>query len=122
MKILVVSEDPRARDWVRLSIGSDATYIDASNGLEALTLAQEQRPDVVVADETTEPFGAFGLARELKILPEPPAILVVLDRPQDTWLAKWSGADAWLVQPVDPFALARVAGGLVRELAPEPAE
>jgi DNA-binding response OmpR family regulator len=25
---------------------------------------------------------------------------------QDSWLARWSGADAWFVKPVDPFELA----------------
>ncbi|MGH2728457.1 MAG: response regulator [Actinomycetota bacterium] len=111
MKILVVSEDPRARDWVRLSVGSDAAYLDAANGLEALRIAQDQHPDVVVADETTEPFGAFGLARELKMLPRPPKVVVLLERAQDNWLAKWSGADHWLLRPVDPFELAETVRG-----------
>jgi len=111
MIILVVSEDARARDWVRLSVGSDASYIDAANGLEALKIAREERPDVVVADETTEPFGAFGLARELKMLAHPPKVVVLLERAQDNWLAKWSGADHWLLRPVDPFELAETVRG-----------
>lgn len=111
MKILVVSEDPRARDRVRFSIGSDLTYIDAANGLEALRLAQREAPDVVIADETTEPYGAFGLARELKALPRPPKVIVLLERAQDTWLAKWSGADGWLLRPIDPFELAETVRG-----------
>ncbi len=111
MNILVVSGDPRARDWVRLSVGSDAGYIDAANGLEALRLAKDQHPDVVIADETTEPFGAFGLARELKMLPQPPKVVVLLERAQDTWLARWSGADRWLLRPVDPFELAETVRG-----------
>lgn len=111
MKILVVSEDPRARDWVRLSIGSDATYVDAANGLEALKLAAEHEIDVVIADETTEPFGAFGLARELKMQAKPPKVVVLLERAQDEWLAKWSGADRWLLRPVDPFELAETVRG-----------
>jgi DNA-binding response OmpR family regulator len=106
MKLLVVTEDPRTRDFVRASVGSDVDYLQAANGREALRLASEQALDVVVADETTEPFGAFGLARELKMLPEPPRIVVLLERAQDDWLARWSGADRWLVRPVDPFELA----------------
>ena len=106
MEILVVSEDPRAVDFVRASVGADATYTVASNGLEAVRMSTATRPDVVVADETTEPFGAFGLSRELKMLSDPPRVIVILDRAQDTWLAKWSGADLWFVRPVDPFELA----------------
>jgi DNA-binding response OmpR family regulator len=33
-------------------------------------------------------------------------VIVILERAQDQWLAKWSGADRWLVRPVDPFELA----------------
>jgi len=106
MKILVVSEDPRAFDFVRASVGPEPEYLSSSNGLEALASAQTEVPQVVVADETTEPFGAFGLARELKMLAIPPRVIVLLERAQDVWLAKWSGADGWLVRPIDPFELA----------------
>lgn len=111
MKILVVSGDPRARDWVRTSIGPDAIYIDAADGVEALRLAQETEPDVVIADETTQPFGAFGLSRELKMLSRAPRVVVLLERSQDSWLARWSGADRWLLRPVDPFELAETVRG-----------
>jgi len=114
MKILVVSGDPRALDRTRTSIGSDATYLSATNGLEAIRIAETEAPQVVIADETTEPFGAFGLCRELKMLDIPPRVIVILERSQDSWLAKWSGADRWLVRPIDPFELAEA----VR--APEP--
>ena len=32
-------------------------------------------------------------------------IVILLERPQDAWLAEWSGADAWFVKPVNPFEL-----------------
>ena len=32
--------------------------------------------------------------------------MVLLERKHDSWLAKWSGADAWYVKPVDPFEMA----------------
>jgi DNA-binding response OmpR family regulator len=49
-------------------------------------------------------------------LPYPPAVIVLLERPQDTWLAKWSGADRWLQQPIDPFELVRTAREVLAEL------
>ena len=106
MKILVVSEDPRMLDWVRASVGDDAAYLFAANGLEALRVADEDRPDIVIADETTEPFGAFGLSRELKMKENPSRVVVLLERAEDRWLAKWSGADRAFVRPIDPFELA----------------
>jgi DNA-binding response OmpR family regulator len=48
------------------------------------------------------------MAHDLRGAQEPfdGVIVILLDRPHDRWLAKWSGADAWFVKPVDPFALA----------------
>src|SRR3989442_960745 len=115
MDVLIVSRSERARAWIRRALDPSFEFDEASNGLEALRRAQEEGYDLVVADETTEPFGAFGLARELKILPYPPAVIVLLERPQDNWLAKWSGADRWLTQPIDPFALNRAARELLAE-------
>jgi len=116
MDILIVSRSERARAWIRRALEPSYQIDEASNGLEALKRARDEGYDLVIADETTEPFGAFGLARELKILPYPPAVIVLLERPQDVWLAKWSGADRWLTQPIDPFELNRTGRELLAEL------
>lgn len=118
MEVLVVSGSERARAWVHAALGSGWNLHEAVDGNAALRIAKVEIPELVVADESTEPFGAFGLARELKLLPDPPAVIVLLDRTQDTWLAKWSGADRWLTQPIDPFALAAAARELVDALDP----
>lgn len=113
MKALLVSGNPGARAWMRGALGSEWEFGEAADGHEALRAEKEEGYDLVVADESTEPFGAFGLARDLKILDEPPAVIVLLLRSQDAWLAGWSGADRWLVQPVDVFELADAAKELV---------
>ena len=115
MDVLIVSRSERARGWLRAALDPTWNIEEASNGLEAVRLAREEGYDLVIADETTEPFGAFGLSRELKILPEAPAVLILLERAQDTWLAKWSGADKWLKQPLDPFAVEQAAREAVEE-------
>ncbi len=109
MKTIVASEEPAARSWVRMALGPDWTVVEASNGLEVGPLVAEHRPELLVCDETMESYGAFGLCRDLKILPEPPAVVILLERAQDAWLARWAGADRWLVRPIEPFALAEAA-------------
>jgi DNA-binding response OmpR family regulator len=108
-KVLIASEDPRARTWVRMALGPGWGVAEASTGVEARRIVQKEAPDLVIADETMERYGAFGLARDLKTVATPPAIVVLLERAQDDWLARWSGADRWLVRPIDPFELAGVA-------------
>jgi DNA-binding response OmpR family regulator len=117
MKLLTVSEDPKRHRFVAGALGSAWLTSEAFNGLEARRLVAEDGFTLVVTDETTEPFGGFGLARELKMLERPPAIIVLLERNQDSWLARWSGADRWLVWPVDPFALAEAADELAQKNA-----
>ncbi len=115
MKVLLVSWDPKTREMMRLAIGNierqgsgSLEFLEEPNGERGVATAWRESPDVVVADEITSRMGAFALARDLRGAdrPFPGVIALLLDRKQDTWLAKWSGADAWFVKPVDPFELA----------------
>ena len=118
MKALIASQDSRTLSWVRSALGPDWEVVVASDGLEARCLTEQEGPDLLISDETMEHYGAFGLVREVKLLRRPPAAIILLERAQDAWLAKWSNADAWLVRPVDPFALAEIARELTRQPAP----
>ena len=89
-------------------LGGRMEFLEASNGERGMTLARRERPDVILADEIQSRAGAFAMARDLRdaVPPYDGVIVILLDRPHDAWLAKWSGADAWFVKPADPFALA----------------
>jgi DNA-binding response OmpR family regulator len=115
VKVLLVSPDPRSRELMALVVASierrlstRLEFVEASNGERGLTLARRERPDVIVADEIASRAGAFALARDLRGAtdPYPGVIMILLERKHDMWLARWSGADAWFVKPVDPFELA----------------
>ena len=110
-----MSPDERSRDLAALAVrsierrlGSELRFRAARNGDLGLKAALRDRPDVIVADEIASRAGAFGLARSLRDDAEPYTgiIVILLERKHDTWLARWSGADAWFVKPVDPFELA----------------
>ncbi len=72
------------------------------------TISVRDRPDIVVADEIASRAGAFALAKQVRDDTDPYTglIVILLERKHDAWLARWSGADAWFVKPVDPFELA----------------
>jgi DNA-binding response OmpR family regulator len=115
VKVLLVSADPRNRELMRLAvagierrIGSSIEFLEASNGEVGLRRAWREAPDAIVADEIASRMGAFAMARDLRGAETPytGSIVILLDRRHDTWLAEWSGADAWFVKPVDPFELA----------------
>jgi len=123
MKVLLVSADPLVREAIQLtvrgvkrSIGDGPIeFLEAKDGVDGMRMAWRHQPDVVVADEITSRAGAFALAKDLTGS-EPPhqaRIVILLDRPQDEWLAAWSGADAWFVKPINPFQVADVLTGLL---------
>jgi DNA-binding response OmpR family regulator len=112
VKVLLVSPDPETREMMQLAVADlaregDVEFVEATNGELGIRRAWKDIPDVVIADEIASRAGAFALAHELRGAPEPfdGLIVILLDRRHDSWLAKWSGADAWFVKPVDPFAL-----------------
>jgi DNA-binding response OmpR family regulator len=131
MEVLLVSPDPASRDLMRLVVrsierrlGTPLGFLEASNGEEGVRIAQRARPDAIVADEIASREGAFSLARTLHddFDPYRGAIVILLERHHDEWLARWSGADAWFVKPIDPFELADrllelVSGGTQEETA-----
>lgn len=128
VKVLLVAPNARSRDLMRVAVagierrlGARLEFLEAADGVAGLRLAWREQPDAIVAEEIASRMGAFALAKDLRGAEQPytGAIVILLDRRQDVWLAKWSGADAWFVKPVDPFALADRLLGLVK--AGEPA-
>jgi len=113
--VLLVSPDERTRELIALSVrsierrlGGELRFRAARDGDLGARVAVRDRPDVIVADEIASRAGAFSLARSVRDDAEPytGVIVILLERVHDAWLAKWSGADAWFVKPVDPFELA----------------
>jgi DNA-binding response OmpR family regulator len=113
--VLLVSPDERSRELMALSVrsierrvGRELRFRAAANGELGIRAALRDRPDVIVADEIASRAGAFALAKSLRDDAEPydGIIIILLERKHDAWLARWSGADAWFVKPVDPFELA----------------
>ncbi len=124
MDVLLVSPDPESRELMALAVqsieralGEEIRFRVARNGELGIKAALRERPDVVVADEIATRAGAFALAKALRddAVPYTGAIVILLERKHDAWLAKWSGADAWFVRPVDPFELADRVLELVTE-------
>jgi DNA-binding response OmpR family regulator len=120
--MLLVSSDPQVRDSIGVAIGGvrrgtgePVELLEASDGVRGAKMAWRYEPEIVVADEISSRMGAFALAKELTGAATPFAgrIVILLDRKQDTWLASWSGADAWFVKPINPFELADTVKGFL---------
>lgn len=122
VKALVISPDAEVRRQLGVALatverrtGAGWQVLEAADGLSGMRIAWREMPDLVVADEIASRAGAFAVARDLRGAdrPFPGAIVIVLARRQDAWLAEWSMADAWVSRPLDPFELADKVAALV---------
>jgi DNA-binding response OmpR family regulator len=122
LTVLVYSDDRNTREQVILGLGRrpaadlpEIEYLECATTPAVLRALEKGGIDLCVLDGEAVPAGGLGLTRQLKdeIYGCPP-VLVLIGRPQDSWLAAWSRADAAVAHPVDPVALADTATTLLR--------
>ncbi|MDH6134787.1 DNA-binding response OmpR family regulator [Kitasatospora sp. MAA4] len=122
LTVLVYSDDRNTREQVITALGRrpaadlpELAYLECATTPAVLRALEKGGVDLCVLDGEAVPAGGLGLARQVKdeIYGCPP-VLVLIGRPQDSWLAAWSRADAAISHPVDPVALADAAATLLR--------
>src|SRR5260370_27393016 len=101
--VLVVDDDPTVRDLLAKTLGKEGyRVIVARNGIEALTLAREHRPQAITLDVLMPQMDGWGALREFKTDPqlrEIPVIMVTVLN--ERGMAIPLGAADFLTKPVD---------------------
>lgn len=121
--VLVYSDDAAVRQRVRIAVGrrpdpalDPIDWLEAADGGAVVTRVDEGGVDVCILDGEAAPDGGMGISRQLKNeIADCPAILLLVMRHDDRWLARWSMADAVIQQPVDPVELTQVLVQLLRQ-------
>lgn len=118
--ILNVNDDEAAR-YVssRLLQQSGFDVIEVGTGGDALRLAREARPDLILLDVNLPDLDGFAVCRRIKADPQTAAIPVLhlsasLIAPEDKAHGLEGGADGYLVQPVEPPELIATVRALLR--------
>lgn len=115
--VLVVVADADESARVRSALGLRRDLAVTSVGSIAEAREHLAAADVLVVDGDLRPKGGYSwlyeLAGEAALgdRPRPPAV-VLTDRTTDEFLVSWSGAEARVPKPVDPFAVARAVADL----------
>ncbi|WP_322819180.1 response regulator transcription factor [Tepidiforma sp.] len=120
--LLVVDDEPGVLRLIKLELGARGfRVVTASNGEEALRLADEQRPDAVVLDLMMPGLSGLEVMRRLRERSNVPILLVTAkDRDSDKIRGLESGADDYVVKPFNPDELgARIRAVLRRTVAGE---
>src|SRR5688572_2889090 len=108
--VLLVSDDPYLQEEARFGFPQEVAVVIANDSQEALTLMETGAPSAVIVELRSGNSGGFALARDMSQrtdLQHVP-VFIILERPQDEWLAREAGAATYRTQPID-------AGELVAE-------
>ncbi len=104
-RVLVVADVPWVRNEVHAALTSpDFELTDLDDPTTAAGRALEDEVDAVVVDLQVGAMGGMAVARDVRNHTDlagaaPVPVVVLLDRAADAFLAKRSGAAAWLVKP-----------------------
>lgn len=102
-KILIVDDNADLRLYLRDILRQRWSVDAAVNGVQALAMARESSPDLILSDVMMPELDGFGLVRELKACPETRSIPVILlsARAGEESLVDGlqTGADDYLIKP-----------------------
>ena len=117
--VLVASDAPSVRRQVASVIAqADTEVVEATSGPTAVAAVRGAAPDLVIVDMQMGNMGGMAVCLELRLdesyldVPHVP-VLMLLDRRPDVFLARRSGAEGWLVKPLDPLRLRRATRALL---------
>jgi DNA-binding response OmpR family regulator len=117
--VLVASDSPWVHDDLRAVLEAPGTTVrSVRSGAEVRPAVEEELPDLVVLDLQIGNMGAMAVCVDLRLeegagrLDHVP-VLLLLDRRADVFMARHSGAEGWLVKPLDPIRLRRAAAALL---------
>jgi CheY-like chemotaxis protein len=117
--ILVASDAPTLRREIEAVIsGPDREVESVTSGPEVIAAVTEASPDLVIVDMQMGNMGGMAVTLELRLQESYDAldhvpVLMILDRRPDVFLARRSGAEGWLVKPLDPLRLRRAVNILL---------
>ena len=120
-RILVCDNEDVLRDLVRASLGNNGhNLVEARDGDEALALARDTKPDLVLLDMMMPGRSGLDVLAELRADPELAETRVVMltarTQAADREAAAEAGADRFLTKPFSPLQLA----ALVEDMLAEP--
>jgi two-component system alkaline phosphatase synthesis response regulator PhoP len=120
-KILVVDDDIKTVELVKLYLNRDGyRVLTAYDGVEALKLARESHPDLIVLDLMLPGIDGLEICRTLRAESDVPIImLTAMTTDQDRLTGLDLGADDYVTKPFSPRELAARVRAVLRRLPGE---
>lgn len=115
MNVVIVDDEPLARSRLKRLLGDSFDILgEAANGVDALALIENVKPDLVFLDIDMPGISGLEIANELNELTLPPAIIFVTAHPEHALDAIDLSAAGYLVKPVSLSSLEKTLKKLGR--------
>jgi DNA-binding response OmpR family regulator len=120
-KVLVVDDDVKTVELVKLYLNRDGyKVLTACDGNEALDVARQARPDLIVLDLMLPGRDGLDVCRTLKSESDVPIIMLTARSTEDDKLTGLDyGADDYVTKPFSPRELAARVRAVLRRLPEE---
>jgi len=120
-RVLVVDDDAKTVELVKLYLNRDGYRVfTAYDGVEALRLARESRPDLIVLDLMLPGIDGLEVCRTLRNESDVPIIMLTArTTDQDKLTGLGLGADDYVTKPFSPRELAARVRAVLRRLPGE---
>ena len=120
-RVLVVDDDAKTVELVRLYLNRDGyKVLTAYDGDNALKLAREQRPDLVVLDLMLPGKDGLQVCRTLRAESDVPIVMLTAKTTEeDRLLGLGLGADDYVTKPFSPRELAARVRAVLRRIPDE---
>ena len=120
-KVLMVDDDKKTVELVKLYLNRDGyKVLTAYDGIEALRLARESRPDLIVLDLMLPGLDGLKVCRTLRDESDVPIIMLTAKTTeQDKLTGLELGADDYVTKPFSPRELAARIRAVLRRLPEE---
>ncbi len=118
-RVVIASDTVSVRQEITASLsGIDTAVEEVDTGPAALDIVRNDAPDLLVLDLQIASMGGMAVCMELRLdesvgLVDHVPVLMLLDRRADVFVARRSGAEGWVVKPLDPIRLRRAARALL---------
>ena len=119
MKILVVDDEELLVKGIRFNLENDGyEVISGSDGQEAIQLAQEQKPDLIILDVMMPKVDGLQACQEIRQFSEVPIIMLTAkSEDMDKLMGFEQGADDYLTKPFNILELKARIRALLRRSA-----
>ena len=119
MHVLLASDAQWVVDEVVAALGGPETsFTVCRNGRDVTDVVKTRTPDLAILDLQSGSMGGMAVTMNLRLdessgaVPHVP-VLMLLDRTADVFLARRSGADGWLIKPLDALKIQRAVDAIL---------